>query len=208
MSYLNYNYDDGNACHVSRYILEPILAVLEKQPGKRTILDVGCGNGWLVEELLKRDYDAYGIDASESGIQQAELKTKGRFFTVNAESGKLPESLDGIVFNTIISTEVIEHLYDPRAYLVFCKEILERCTADKTFIITTPYHGYLKNLFLAVTGKMDAHFTALWDGGHIKFWSRETLTKLLKENGFNPKEFRGCGRFPYLWKSMLISSQL
>jgi hypothetical protein len=37
--------------------------------------------------------------------------------------------------------------------------------------ISTPNHGYLKTLALAVTGKMDAHFTASWDGGHIKFFS-------------------------------------
>jgi len=28
---------------------------------------------------------------------------------------------------------------------------------------------------------MDSHYAALWDGGHIKFWSRATLTTLLQE---------------------------
>ena len=51
---------------------------------------------------------------------------------------------------------------------------------------------------------MDHHYTALWDGGHIKFWSRETLTKLLEEFGFRVTDFRGAGRLPYLWKSMLV----
>ena len=56
-------------------------------------------------------------------------------------------------------------------------------------IISTPYHGYLKNLALAITGKFDRHFTVLWDGGHIKFWSVKTLTKLLNEFGFEVVEF-------------------
>ncbi|MGD0444807.1 MAG: methyltransferase domain-containing protein [Edaphobacter sp.] len=51
-------------------------------------------------------------------------------------------------------------------------------------VITTPYHGYLKNLMLAVFGKMDSHFTVLWDHGHIKFWSRRTLAMALTEVGF------------------------
>lgn len=61
---------------------------------------------------------------------------------------------------------------------------------------------------MALTGKMDGHFTALWDGGHIKFWSRKTLTTLLAKHGFEVMEFRGCGRFPYLWKSMFIRASL
>ena len=75
-------------------------------------------------------------------------------------------------------------------------------------MISTPYHGYLKNLVMAATGKMDAHFTVLWDGGHIKFWSRKTLTQLLEEFGFEVIGFKGSGRFPYIWKSMFIRARV
>jgi hypothetical protein len=42
---------------------------------------------------------------------------------------------------------------------------------------------------------MDNHFTVLWDHGHIKFWSRSTLTKALEETGFKVDAFKvlaGC----------------
>jgi 2-polyprenyl-6-hydroxyphenyl methylase/3-demethylubiquinone-9 3-methyltransferase len=71
-------------------------------------------------------------------------------------------------------------------------------------IISTPYHGYLKNLALSIFGKWDDHHTALWDGGHIKFWSRSTLTQLLEAGGFDVIDFRGVGRLPWLWKSMVL----
>ena len=71
-------------------------------------------------------------------------------------------------------------------------------------IFTTPYHGYWKNVVMALTGKLDAHFTVLWDGGHIKFWSRRTLTRLLEEAGFRVERFVGVGRVPLLWKSMIL----
>ena len=51
---------------------------------------------------------------------------------------------------------------------------------------------------------MDSHFTALWDGGHIKFWSRRTLSLLLDECGFQIIDFEGAGRVPFLWKSMIV----
>ncbi|TAF47005.1 MAG: hypothetical protein EAZ64_01050 [Sphingobacteriales bacterium] len=75
-------------------------------------------------------------------------------------------------------------------------------------IISTPYHGYFKNLLIALTGNFDRHFTVLWDGGHIKFWSINTLTKLLEEKQFTVTKFVGCGRFPLLWKSMIITCRI
>jgi hypothetical protein len=61
---------------------------------------------------------------------------------------------------------------------------------------------------LSVFNKWDKHHTPLWDGGHIKFWSKHTLSSLLSEEGFEVKEFIGCGRVPYMWKSMLLVGQL
>ncbi|MDB9347403.1 methyltransferase [Nodularia spumigena] len=53
---------------------------------------------------------------------------------------------------------------------------------------------------------MDRHFTALWDGGHIKFFSVSTMTELLELEGYGDIKFKFAGRFPYMWKSMLCSS--
>jgi hypothetical protein len=43
------------------------------------------------------------------------------------------------------------------------------------------------------------------DGGHIKLWSRWTLSKLLAAMGFEIIQFRGAGRLPYLWMTMGMS---
>jgi 2-polyprenyl-6-hydroxyphenyl methylase/3-demethylubiquinone-9 3-methyltransferase len=37
------------------------------------------------------------------------------------------------------------------------------------FFLSTPYQSYLKILALALTGKLDSHFTALWDHGISSF---------------------------------------
>ena len=50
---------------------------------------------------------------------------------------------------------------------------------------------------------MDPHFTALWDHGHIKFWSMKTLRELLIEAGFVDIRFERVGRVPALAKSMI-----
>jgi hypothetical protein len=70
-------------------------------------------------------------------------------------------------------------------------------------LLSTPYHGYWKNLALAVAGKWDRHLTALWQGGHVKFFSVNTLGALLSEVGFKDIRFVHVGRIPPLAKSMI-----
>jgi 2-polyprenyl-3-methyl-5-hydroxy-6-metoxy-1,4-benzoquinol methylase len=205
--YKDYSYDDGLATHAHQYLTQPILAFLSNHH-VGNILDLGCGNGALVNLLLGKGFEAYGTDASEKGIAIAMQNHPNRFALQNLDHEELPDSLASIAFTTIISTEVIEHLYDPRAFIDFCKRILQKNPSGGQLILSTPYHGYLKNLSLAIAGKWDSHANPLWDGGHIKLWSKETLSKLLVEKGFQVTDFIGCGRLPYLWKSMIICARL
>jgi 2-polyprenyl-3-methyl-5-hydroxy-6-metoxy-1,4-benzoquinol methylase len=103
-------------------------------------------------------------------------------------------------FDVVISVEVIEHLFYPRELVKAAKQCLK---PKGRLIITTPYHGYFKNLVLAISGKMDKHFHVLWDGGHIKFFSVKTLSSLVEAEGYADIHFSFAGRLPYLWKSML-----
>jgi 2-polyprenyl-3-methyl-5-hydroxy-6-metoxy-1,4-benzoquinol methylase len=203
-AYKDYGFRSAQWSCIHAYLLGPIVNKLNTRKGRK-IIDIGCGNGWMTNHLIAHGFDAYGTDASESGIAIARQTHPDRFFVQDLTQNALPPALQGINFDTILSTEVIEHLYSPREYLDYCKSILG---TEGEIILSTPYHGYLKNIALSVSGQMDKHFTALWDGGHIKFWSRETLTRLLEERGFRQVRFAGCGRLPYLWKSMIVTAKL
>ncbi|MDR3651549.1 MAG: class I SAM-dependent methyltransferase [Paludibacter sp.] len=203
--YKDYNWNDEKLTEAHSYFMIPILKMLPSDGSP--ILDVGCGNGSFANYLISKGYNVYGIDASFSGIEIANSINQGRFYIQDLTKDELPNELIDIKFKTIISTEVIEHLYDPRRYIQFCKAILEKSSGGN-LIISTPYHGYLKNLMLSIFNAWDKHFTALWDGGHIKFWSYNTLKVLFVENGFEIIDFKGCGRVPFIWKSMVINSKI
>lgn len=203
-SYTDYGYRDSGATHAFAYLLNPLLGLFDKHVNK-FVLDLGCGNGYLVNCLLASGFEAYGIDASEEGIAIAAATHAGRFYLQDLSVPKLPDGLRGIRFDTIVSTEVIEHLYDPEGFVRFCKTILK----DKgELILSTPYHGYLKNLAICLGDRWDAHHDPAWRGGHIKFWSRRTLAALLTDAGFTVTAFKGCGRFPFFWKSMIIKAKI
>ena len=196
-----YRYHDAAATHAHAYLLpavDKILLERKRSFGARRVFDVGCGNGFVADHLRQLDFDVTGVDSSTEGIEHAntaypELKlyAGSAYDNLAAKYGRFP---------VVISLEVIEHVYWPRA---FAKTIFDLVATGGIAVVTTPYHGYLKNLALAVTGQMDRHFTALWDHGHIKFWSRDTLQTVLTEAGFSHVEFHHVGRIPPLAKSMI-----
>jgi len=202
--YNDYGYFNDQPGHTFFYLQRPLLSLLNKEQNK-CILDLGCGNGHLVNYLLEQGFNVYGTDASEKGIAIAKNTHPDRFFEQDLSTGKLPAELQSINFDTIISTEVIEHLYDPQGFVDFCRDALK---GKGEIILSTPYHGYLKNLTISIFNKWDAHLGPLWLGGHIKFWSKASLSKALTNSGFTVVDFKGCGRIPYFWKSMIIKGRL
>jgi len=200
----DYLYRDLSEGHAHPYIMPVLETILGRPAGP--VLDLGCGSGWLALKLMERGYDVYGVDGSSSAIRLAASAMPNRFFVLDVEKDELPSQLQDQRFGTVMSTEVIEHLYEPRKLLRLARNIL-RQNGGGRLIVSTPYHGYLKNLALALAGKLDDHHTVLWDGGHVKFFSRRSLEQMLREEGFRVTGFAGAGRVPFLWKSMLISAR-
>ena len=189
--------------HHHAYLLPQLLPMLAAKKTasnpKPSVLDLGCGNGSLSNAIAQQGYEVAGVEESEIGFNSANQSFLNCRF-VQASIYDLPYAQLQDAFDIVISSEVIEHLFYPRELLRAAKKCLK---PNGLLIITTPYHGYLKNLVLALTNKMDGQFTSLCDGAHIKFFSVKTLTELLEAEGYQDIEFKFGGRLPYLWKSML-----
>jgi len=204
MAYKDYGFTSAAGSHMYAHFMPHILAFAGKlAPGTR-VLDVGCGNGAVCGEFIQRGCKVVGIDLSHQGIEMARCShPQGRFELLGAERDVL-QRLGEPPFDIVISTEVVEHLYSPRDWAQGCFQALK---PGGCLICTTPYHGYLKNLLISLGGKWDAHANPLWDGGHIKLWSKRTLSTLLTEAGFTGVEFRGAGRVPGLWMTMIAKAR-
>lgn len=190
---------DGNT-ETHGFTLEPVLQLLKRyRPNK--ILDLGCGNGSFAALLASDGYRVDGCDGSESGIEIARRKYPDLSFWQQDFADDLGPQFRG-KYDAVVSTEVIEHLLLPRRLMSLARSALQ---PGGLFIVSAPYHGYLKNLALAVTNGFDDHWHPLRDFGHVKFFSRATLTSLFEEFGFTRLSFSTVGRIPLLARSMLIS---
>ena len=178
--------------------------IVNRLENVKRVCDLGCGNGFMAGRLAELGFDVTGVDASESGIAIAQSNFPKATFHQALVDSTLRESKGLEDFDLVVSSDVIEHLYRPSDLIEASLSVLK---PNGYLVIGTPYHGYLKNLLLSLTGKMDAHFTSLDDGGHIKFFSVKTLAELLKSHGFTDLNFAFYGRAPWLWMNMICHAR-
>lgn len=158
--------------------------------GRGTVLDYGCGPGYLLEELLASGVEAAGLDFSPETIRKVNERLRGR---PNFRGAFSPEQFDNSDrrFGVITVVEVIEHLYD---------EPLEQLLAslggflapDGVVVFTTPNEEVLEesSLLCPVSGEVFHR----WQ--HVRSWSRESLVSFLEANDYGVLEcfatnFRG-----------------
>tara|TARA_B100000787_G_scaffold124684_1_gene93995 strand:+ start:1164 stop:1793 length:630 start_codon:yes stop_codon:yes gene_type:complete len=163
-------------------------------------LDLGCGNGFITKKIYHFFDTSLGIDLSQDGIKFARKKLKSKQISFKHQSA---EQLfkQKKKFGFITSIEVIEHQYDPYKFM---KDIEKISKKGAYILITTPFHGYIKNLAISILGKMDPHYGPLWQHGHIKFFSVKTLTQLISLYKFKIIDIKYSGRFYPLSSSMMF----
>ncbi|MDD5071167.1 MAG: methyltransferase domain-containing protein [Patescibacteria group bacterium] len=91
-----------------KYLWPELIKLTEKIKTGDKILDVGCGNGRLLEAFKNKRIDYLGIDSSENLIEHAKkLHPKNKFIVGDIlDLGKIPE----INFDYVFSIALFHHL--------------------------------------------------------------------------------------------------
>lgn len=200
----SYKYSDAKPGYSYSFIAPSVLSMLKG--GKLRVLELGCGNGYFSNDLANEGHEVMAVDSSESAIEIAKSNfSHVRFIRSDLYDLVKNPALPKNYFDVVVSLEVIEHLQYPKEMLKVTKKHLKQ---GGRFIISTPYHGYFKNLALSLVNGWDRHFSVMWDVGHVKFFSPVTLKHMLNGEGFVNVTFKFVGRFPGFWKSMICVCEL
>lgn len=149
--------------------------------------------------LASEGYSVTAVDPSTAGISFAKpYESENLRVAVGSTRDDLVEQYG--TFPVVVSMEVIEHCPSSRDFM---RSFTSLIAPGGVGVISTPYHGLLKNLALVAGGKFDRHFDPLWEGGHLKFFSIAKLRQLFDESGFDHCEFHRIGRIPALAKSTI-----
>lgn len=104
------------------------------------VLDCGCNDGTYIEAVRRVGHKTVGIDIVPLNIERAHiLYPAGEFMVMDVEDLKFQDES----FDTVVCTETLEHLVDPRKALREMRRVLRRggrllCTT--TYIEGEPTH--------------------------------------------------------------------
>ena len=155
-----------------------VMAALRGSGAKR-VLDLGCGEGRLLRELLKDKTFAeiVGLDVSHRALEIASQKLrledlprmqKERIRLIHGSLTYRDKRLGGYDAATVV--EVIEHQDPPR--LAALERVLFEFARPKTIIVTTPNVEYNAKFETLPAGKMrhkDHRFE--WTRGEFQSWA-------------------------------------
>lgn len=174
-----------------------LLRTLAREVGATSALDVGCGHGELVGVLAAEGIAAVGMDVAAGAVEAARRALpECRFVQHSVE--EVPWPVEAGAFDVVATFEVIEHLLEPRRLLVGAREALR---PGGYLALTTPYHGRVKNLALALAA-FDRHFDV--EGDHIRFFTDRALEQLLTDTGFTTLRVVHFGRGWPLWAGSFV----
>lgn len=187
---------------IHAHVTRPIVEQLAKA-GAHTVLDLGCGNGWFTQSLVRCGFEVLGADHNEEMLRQAQAQRPSvRFRAMDVMQGLEPGLSER--FDAVVAIDLIDHVTLPRRMI---DTALAALKPGGLLVVTCAYYGYAKNLALALTGRFDSRWDPLLDDGRVKFFSRETLTALISEFELQDLHFQTVGRIPMFARSMLVAAQ-
>ena len=186
-------------------------AVYNLLPGGNTLLDIGCGDGNVIFKSLTKYKKAVGVDIATNRISRAvrksqtwpKIKSKRvKFIQFNANL-KWPWSAETFDAVTLIAT--LEHLFNPEDVISQAYQVLKN---EGVLIVEVPNVVFLPNRLKIMFGKLPitAPGDPGWDGGHLHYFTVESLSDLLKTHGFQIKAITCSGiwvNYRSWWIAML-----
>jgi ubiquinone/menaquinone biosynthesis C-methylase UbiE len=163
-----------------------LFELLRRLPG-RTILDVGCGEGFTLQRIIMawpNTYELTGIDSSAAALKAGrELHPTLRLEEGNSYSLPYPSH----AFDVVLCTEVLEHLADPARALAEIRRVSKGYA-----LLSVPHEpwfraaNFLRGKNLARLGN---------DREHIQHWSSRSFQSFVEKNHFEVLETRQ----PFPW---------
>jgi SAM-dependent methyltransferase len=148
--------------------LKPILHTLQHSA---KILEIGCGNGFLVKALHDLEYtNAYGIEPSSDAIDKAHPTIKKNLIHSILKPGIFGKE----TFDFIFFFQTLDHIPDPNGFLKECYRLLK-------------VNGYILSFnhnIDSLASKLMGERSPIIDIEHTFLYSPRTISLLFKKNGY------------------------
>lgn len=145
------------------------------------LLEIGCGLGYFLDAAKREGVvRAVGVDRNSWAVGEA--------CRAGAEAyvGSIDRFPETDRFDAVAMLDVIEHIPDPSSFLA---DVRRRLRPDGRLLIMTPNLG---SLLARLSGQRWVSFKI---PEHLYYFTRDSITRLLRANGFKVIYLRGTGQY-------------
>jgi SAM-dependent methyltransferase len=142
----------------------------------RTVLDVGCGSGYLGALLAERGFSVTGIERKD--CYQQPFPSTVRLIEADLEAG-LPEL--GVTFDYVLCADILEHLRRPDLLLEQLRRVIR---PEGALIASLPNSGNIYFRLNILSGRFPQDDKGLFDRTHVHFYMWQGWVNLLEHAGW------------------------
>lgn len=158
---------------------------------KKTLCDIGCGVGVFLREVRKNGMNPFGYDINKD---QTQIARKKYHLTNVSDASSLPSFAKKLhlrkhSFDVITAFEVIEHIPNPRKFIVEAAQYLK---IGGYIIISTPNNDRIP-------------INESWDYPpiHLSRFNKNNLSQLLNSEGFEVKQWLSYNELGYYTNNII-----
>jgi len=153
--------------------------IIEKYLKGESLLDIGCGDGYLLNKTRYKFKFSMGLEMSK--IATKLCLSKG----LNVLSKKIEDFNTSQRFDSIVATDVLEHVEDINSV---CRKVKSLLSENGVFVVVLPNPNSIKSLLKIVRNPRD-------DPAHVYCPTLKEAKNIFKSNGFIIKKINGIGKF-------------
>lgn len=171
--------NEKEVSEATRFSMENLVKQFEPYRKNNRILDVGCGEGWILEIARKNNWNVYGTEYSPSAIKICEAKG------IKMYAGILdPAKMDISEFDVILSLDTVEHIYNPKEDFGNINKLLRE--GGLLYITTPNFNSYLRHM-------LKTKYNIIKYPEHLGYYTKKTLNLLLTNAGFRKDKLLTTG---------------
>lgn len=158
------------------------------------VLDLGCGGGFVGEELKRRGVAGvvHGVEIDSAAAAAAEARLD-RVWVADLDGA----GIDFVEppYDAVIAADVLEHVRHPEMVLASIRGLLP---PDGILVASVPNIRFVRVVApLVLRGRFEYSESGVLDRTHLRFFTRSSLLGLLRECGFVVEVIR---RAPMPWR--------
>lgn len=152
----------------------------------KRVLDVGCSTGYLARAMTEQGCVVSGIELDSEAGEVARPSLE-QLVIGDLEDPVTFAAFEDGAFDVVVFGDVLEHLRDP---LTVLRQVPRVLRPAGSIVVSIPNIGHGDVRLALLAGQWRYTSLGLLDETHLRFFTRESVSDLLRRAGFAAVEFR------------------